>query len=97
ATRPEITCHTSDTTGQAYNQYGGNSLYVGGPGTNPSRAYKVSYNRPFTTRGTSPEYWVFNAEYPMVRWLEANGYHVSYSTGVDSDRSGAQLLQHRVF
>ena len=27
---------------------------------------------------------MFNAEYPMVRWLEANGYDVSYFTGVDS-------------
>ena len=44
------------------------------PGHDPGRAYKVSYNRPFTTRGTSPEDWLFNAEYPMVRWLEANGY-----------------------
>jgi hypothetical protein len=91
-----ILFQTSDTTWQAYNQYGGNSLYVGGPGTSPARAYKVSYNRPFTTRASAPEDWVFNAEYPMVRWLEANGYHVSYWTGVDSDRRGAQLSQHRV-
>ena len=49
------------------------------------RAYKVSYNRPFNTRGDgSPQDWVFNAEYPMVRWLEANGYDVSYTTGVDT-------------
>ena len=40
---------------------------------------------------------MFNAEYPMVRWLEANGYDVSYTTGVDTDRSGAQLLDHRAF
>jgi hypothetical protein len=90
-----ILFQTSDTTWQAYNQYGGNSLYVGSPA---GRAFKVSYNRPFTTRGTSSEDWVFNAEYPMVRWLESNGYHVSYWTGVDTDRRGAQLLQqHRVF
>ena len=38
---------TSDTTWQAYNRYGGNSLYFGSPA---GRAYKVSYNRPFTTR-----------------------------------------------
>jgi hypothetical protein len=88
---------TSDTTWQAYNTYGGNSLYVGGPGTNPDRAYKVSYNRPFTTRGTSPEDWVFNAEYPMVRWLERNGYDVSYTTGVDSDRNGGLIQNHGVF
>ena len=36
---------TSDTTWQAYNAYGGNSLYVGSPA---GRAYKVSYNRPFS-------------------------------------------------
>src|SRR5262249_56746142 len=46
---------------------------------------------------SSPEDWVFNAEYPMVRWLEANGYNVAYLTGVDTDRSGSQLLQHKVF
>ncbi len=88
---------TSDTTWQAYNQYGGNSLYVGGPGTSPGRAYKVSYNRPLTVRGTSPEDSPFNAEYPMVRWLERNGYDLSYSTGIDTDRRGAELLEHKAF
>ena len=85
---------TSDTTWQAYNTYGGNSLYVGSPA---GRAYKVSYNRPFTTRGTGPEDFVFNAEYPMVRWLESNGYDVSYSSGADTDRRGAELLEHKTF
>src|SRR5262250_1732357 len=89
-----ILFQTSDTTWQAYNQYGGNSLYVGSP---DGRAYKVSYNRPFTTRGPTPEDWLFNAEYPMIRWLEANGYNVSYFTGVDSDRRGAEILNHQVF
>jgi hypothetical protein len=90
----DLVFQTSDTTWQAYNQYGGNSLYVGSPA---GRAYKVSYNRPLTVRGTSPEDSVFNAEYPMVRWLEANGYNVAYLAGVDTDRFGGELLQHRVF
>ena len=51
ASTSDLVFQTSDTTWQAYNNYGGNSLYVGSPGTNPGRAYKVSYNRPFTTRG----------------------------------------------
>jgi hypothetical protein len=94
-TPADILFQTSDTTWQAYNQYGGNSLYVGSPA---GRAYKVSYNRPFTTRGTASQDWLFNAEYPMVRWLEANGYYVSYFTGVDTDRYGAsELLRHRAF
>ena len=28
---------------------------------------------------------LFNAEYPMLRWLERNGYDVSYSTDLDTD------------
>ena len=96
----DLLFQTSDTTWQAYNTYGGNSLYIGGPGNNPARAYKVSYNRPMTTRGTTPENSLFNAEYPMVRWLEANGYDVSYISGADTDRSGAAILSpngHKAF
>ncbi len=93
----DLLFQTSDTTWQAYNDYGGNSLYEGGPGTDPGRAYKVSYNRPLTTRETTPEDAPFAAEYPLVRWLERNGYDVSYFAGVDSDRRGAELLQHKVF
>jgi hypothetical protein len=100
ASTSDIYYQTSDMTWEAYNQYGGESLYTGGPLPTPgypSRAAAVSYNRPFTTRGTGPEDFVFNAEYPMVRWLERNGYDVSYETGVDSDRYPSLLRQHRVF
>src|SRR6185436_15295964 len=97
AHKSDFLFQTSDTTWQAYNNYGGNSLYEGGPGTNPSRAYKVSYNRPLSTRGNAPQDAVFNAEYPMVRFLEANGYDVSYFTGVDTDRNGPLLLNHKIF
>ncbi len=92
---------TSDTTWQAYNRYGGTSLYWGdGPGTGggaDGRAYKVSYNRPFNTRDATPEDYLFNGEYPMIRWLERNGYDVSYAAGVDTARSGAELLEHKTF
>jgi hypothetical protein len=93
----DLLFQTSDTTWQAYNDYGGNDFYIGSP---VGRAYKVSYNRPFTTRteaigGTKS--WLFSAEYPMVRWLERNGYNLSYTTGVDSDRRGAEILEHKVF
>ena len=40
-------------------------------------------------RARRPRTAVFNAEYPMIRWLERNGYDVSYTTGVDTDRRGA--------
>ncbi len=91
----DLLFQTSDTTWQAYNDYGGNSLYPGSPA---GRAYKVSYNRPFVTRGNPfRRASLFGAEYPMIRWLEANGYDMSYSTGVDSDRRGAEIIEHKVF
>ncbi len=90
----ELLFQTSDTTWQAYNAYGGNSLYTGSP---DGRAYAVSYNRPFTTADNAIEDFLFNSEYPMVRWLERNGYDVSYFTGVDSDRRGAEIREHRGF
>jgi hypothetical protein len=40
---------TSDATWQAYNPYGGTSLYLGA-GLPNNHASKVSYNRPFLTR-----------------------------------------------
>jgi hypothetical protein len=99
----DVLFQTSDMTWQAYNRYGGHSVYGrlnperprahGGP----PRAYKVSYNRPFETRDYRAVNIVFNAEYPMVRWLERNGYDVSYSTGIDTHRRGEELLEHRLF
>jgi hypothetical protein len=90
----DLLFQTSDTTWQAYNRYGGNSLYVGAPA---GRAYKVSYNRPFTTRDYADPSFVWSDEYPMVRWLERNGYDVSYFSGIDTERRGAELLEHRAF
>ncbi|WP_250034275.1 DUF4082 domain-containing protein [Paractinoplanes maris] len=90
----DVIFKTSDATWQAYNAYGGPNFY-GGPG---GRATKVSYNRPFATRGA---YWgrdfLFSNEYPMIRFLERNGYDVSYLTDVDADRHGDLLDNHEVF
>ena len=89
--------------GRPYNRYGGHGTYGeldpqhprihGGP----TRAYKVSYNRPLETRHYRAVNTVFNAEYPCVRFLEANGYDVSYFTGLDSDRRGEEISRHRLF
>ena len=48
ASTSDVVFQTSDTTWQAYNTYGGADFYRGG---GAGRAYKVSYNRPFSTRG----------------------------------------------
>ena len=93
----DLLLQTSDATWQAYNGYGGNSLYGGNAPFPSGHAAKVSYNRPLTNRGTSNSEHFFTSEYPMVRWLEANGYDVSYFSSVDSDLRGGLIANHRVF
>ncbi len=96
----------SVTTLQAYNSFGGKSVYSVNSGTcdtvaNAPRAVKVSLNRPYNATFRDPNYF-YRAEYPMVRWLEQQGYDVSYSTNLDTHRSGLPgahnaLLDHKIF
>jgi Domain of unknown function (DUF4082)/Bacterial Ig-like domain/Bacterial Ig domain/FlgD Ig-like domain len=103
ASHSDLIVKTSDCTWQAYNVYGGNSLYVGSTSYPSGHAAKVSFNRPFLTRaggggsGEAGQDWLFNAEYPMIRWIEANGYDITYTTDIDTDRNGSLLLNHKVF
>jgi hypothetical protein len=86
---------TSDATWQAYNNYGGSEFYHGQAN---GRAFKVSYNRPFATRGVvNGRDYLFSNEYPMIRFLERNGYDLSYTTDVDADRNGSLIENHKVF
>ena len=104
ASHSDLIFQTSDTTWQAYNTYGGNSLYsctVACPPGNPhpyKGALKVSYNRPFHTADDDQgRDWFLYTEYPMIRFLEANGYDVSYMGGLDVDTRGSLLTNHKVF
>ena len=94
--RSDMLFQTADTTWQAYNLWGGENFYTGTP-SSPTQAKKVSYNRPFGAATNSVNMPLMDAEYPMIRWLEANGYNVSYTTGVDTDRRGQELLEHEAF
>src|SRR5437588_833516 len=100
----DIVFQTSDETWEAYNTYGGNSLYqctVACPPGNPAAykaAYKVSYNRPFRTGGDDlGQSWLWYSELPMIQFLEQNGYDLTYVAGTDVDSGGANLTNHKVF
>ena len=114
ASHSDILFQTDDETWQAYNTYGGNSLYqctTDDPQCPPpadapyTGASKVSYNRPFNTcanpNGDEQTYrsCFMYAEYPMIRFLEENGYDVSYTTGEDMSQPGAASIieQHKVY
>ena len=98
----DIVFQTCDPTWHAYNGWGGYSLYGGTTSESDGRAYKVSYNRPIATRDgvglyAGPQDFLFGEEIAAIHWLEANGYDVSYIAGVDTDRRGSELLNHKVF
>ncbi len=94
ASHSDVVFMTSDETWQAYNDWGGYSLYAGNATDtansplDPGRAEQVSYNRPFATRFDTPDGqdYFFYAEYPMIRFLEKNGYDVSYVSQEDVPR-----------
>lgn len=77
------------TTDEAYNAWGGWSLY-----TDP-QAFKVSFNRPYQEGYGAGLF--FEWEYNMLRFLEREGYDVAYSTDVDTDLRGDMLFQHKAF
>ena len=93
----DILVQTSDATWHAYNRYGGASLYWGTNTApfNSSRSYKVSYNRPIEPDEQENDF--FSTEYSLVRFLERNGYNVSYGTCLDTHARPASLLNKKVF
>ncbi len=95
--RAPILIQCSINTWQAYNNWGGKSLYdfnsFGG------RATRVSFDRPYASSAEAapgagageflsvshaphPAGW----EYPFVRWVEKEGYDVAYVTNLDVHR-----------
>lgn len=78
-------------TGQAYNAWGGKSLYNGSP-----QARKVSFNRPYTD-GSGTGIFLWRWEYAAVRFLEREGYDLVYTTNIDTHRRGGLLLNAKSF
>lgn len=96
----DVVFKTSDATWQAYNAYGGSDFYTAPTSLTGSqaRAFKISYNRPFATRGSSSgRDFLFSNEYPTLRFLERNGVDVSYTTDLDVSVGTTTLTNHKVF
>jgi len=85
--RAQILVQASVNTWQAYNNWGGKSLYAFNS-TNHVPANHVSFSRPTG----APLVW----EIGLLRFLEREGYDVSYTTDVDTDRQPRELRRHRL-
>ena len=89
----DLLFQSSVTTYQAYNDWGGSSLY------STPRAFKVSFNRPYAVTdplaaGTGD---FLRWEYNLVRFLEREGYDVTYNTDLDTHLNESALRQHKGF
>ena len=114
------------TTYQAYNFWGGKSLYSYGSGgqqvpwgtTFGTQGLKVSFNRPYAKSTNPPaafgmgageflanvkpvkEYYPTSSagwDYNLVRWLEKEGYDVTYITNIDLHSSPTVLTRARTY
>jgi sugar lactone lactonase YvrE len=101
--RAPMLVQASVTTWQAYNAWGGTSLYVNQlPSDHPftaRHAYQVSFDRPYLTTGPAAagsgdlmayEVW-------MLQWLESRGYDLAYTTNLDVDEHPDVLNGRKLF
>jgi hypothetical protein len=91
---------TPDTTYEAYNNWGGSSLYGTDNGMfneseNGQKAVKVSFDRPYVQEAGSSQVLVFEVD--AIRWMERQGYDLSYISNLDLDRDPGQLLRHKAY
>jgi len=80
------------TTWQAYNQWGGHSLYKGPLADPKLRSTIVSFDRPYERDGAGD---FLGNEYPLVSLVEQRGLDVSYATSIDLHAHPELALDHR--
>jgi N,N-dimethylformamidase beta subunit-like protein/Big-like domain-containing protein len=90
------------TTYQAYNAWGGRSLYTYSSDGDPTvsgtaRAVKVSFDRPYLQPISGEGNWYVTVDQPIVGWLERSGYDVTYAASDDLERDPAAVLRHQAF
>ena len=85
----------SVTTWQAYNDWGGESLYTDSIGLSGGHAKEASFNRPYGNGNGAGEYFFY--ENFLVQWAESRGYDLSYLTNVDLDRDAWLLSGQSLF
>ena len=104
----DILMQSSTMTFQAYNQWGGYSLYRGNYDNPPSqvatRSRKVTWQRPYWGKpdtahpyqGSYGDGLVIKEELPLISYMEEYGMDVSYWTDQDLDARPQLLANHHV-
>ena len=80
----DVTFVSSVLTWQAYNQWGGESLYKGADGQRETRAISVSLDRPYDGDGSGQFRYM---EQPLVQLMEQLNLDINYLTDIDLDKA----------
>jgi hypothetical protein len=92
-----ILVQLSVTTWQAYNRYGGKSLYgAWAPGL-AGKAQTVSFERPYDYFATDGSGQFFLWEAPFLEWLESQGYAYEVCTNLDVHATPHLLDRYALF
>ena len=85
------------TTAQAYNNWGGKSLYTSNS-TDGEAAVKVTLDRPYPAWAAANlnARWPFVWDYQLLRFLEREGVDVAYTTDLDTHKEPWSLIGHRL-
>jgi hypothetical protein len=94
---PPLLVEIPTATYEAYNAWGGDSLYPGGAKlvgvTHTSQGVEVSYDRPYDSQTGAGQFFI--REVAIVRFLERYGYPVAYTTIESIDGAPGQVMGAR--
>jgi hypothetical protein len=99
---PDLTHHaysiwgaTTDHGDRSTGTWTGRSLYqIGGDGASPDfahRAYAVCLDRPYSTQSTQGVTYLFDAQFGVIQFAEAQGYDLTYLSDMDLHASPTLL------
>lgn len=91
ASRSPLVLISSVLTWQAYNHFGGFSLYRGASQDHGTRSRVVSFNRPYDGNGAGQ---IFIHEFGIIKTAEKMGLNITYLTDLDVDAKPALLKEH---
>jgi len=92
SSRADLVIQLPTTTWQAYNLWGGYSLYFGTRGAS-NRAHVVSFDRPYSTTRGAPDF--MDRARPLIALAERKGFDVTYWTDNDFHQRPLLLRHHR--
>jgi len=91
-TRGAVVIVNAVNTYEAYNEWGGYSLYNGPDKSLASRAHRVTFDRPYDGNGART---LVQSELPLIQLAERSGVRLAYMTSVDVATDPAALAGAR--